>query len=77
MDRRDFNTLGVGGDDLIEAFVQTVLCVKAIDRMARMLLTKKGELRMKLFRSLDEDASLIEEIQCGLRGAESVVNDAS
>lgn len=77
MDRRDFNTLGVGGDDLIEAFVQTVMCVKAIDRMAAMLLTKKGELRMKLFRSLNEDASLIEEIQAGARGAAPVVADAT
>jgi hypothetical protein len=77
MDRRDFNAVGIGGDDLIEAFVQTVLCVKAIDRMAQTLLTKKGELRMKLFRSLDDDASLIDEIQAGMRGAEQVGDDVA
>ena len=34
MDRRDFNHLGLGLDDLIEAYIQTVLSTIAIDRMA-------------------------------------------
>ena len=38
MDRRDFNTLGLGLDDLIEAYVQTVLSVTAIDRMCQSLM---------------------------------------
>ena len=62
MDRRDFNKLGLGPDDLIEAYVQTVLAVSAIDRMAQTLLTKKKRLRRKLFRSLDDDPKLLSEI---------------
>lgn len=39
MDRKDFNTLGIGIDDLIDAYVQTVLSVIAIDRMCQRLMT--------------------------------------
>ncbi len=62
MDRKDFNMLGVGMDDLIEAFIQTVLTVIAIDKMAQNLLSSKGTFRLKLFQSLDNDASLLKEI---------------
>jgi hypothetical protein len=68
MDRKDFNTVGVGSDDLIEAYIQTVLATKAIDEMARKILTKKGELRHKLFGSLDEDPILLQEIRDGSEG---------
>ncbi len=62
MDRKDFNKVGIGGDDLIEAYVQTVLCTRAIDRMCGTLLTKKGELRYRLFASLSDDAALQDEV---------------
>lgn len=62
MDRRDFNKLGVGVDDLIEAYIQTVLSMVAIDKMAQTLMNKKGKFRMRLFKSLNDDTSLIEEI---------------
>ena len=62
MDRKDFNLIGVGLDDLIEAYIQTVLATVAIDRMAASLLSKKGSLRMKLFRSLNDDPVLADEI---------------
>ena len=62
MDRKDFNTLGVGMDDLIEAYIQTVLSIVAIDEMAKTLLNTKGLFRMKLFKSLDNDESLLKEI---------------
>ncbi|MEZ4429939.1 MAG: hypothetical protein R3A51_19855 [Nannocystaceae bacterium] len=65
MDRRDFNKLGLGLDDLIEAFIQTVLSVTAIDRLARSLVTRKGRFRSKLFRSLNDDAALLREIVPG------------
>jgi hypothetical protein len=39
MDRKDFNTLGIGIDDLIDAYVQTVLSVIAIDRMCQRLMS--------------------------------------
>lgn len=62
MDRRDFNLLGAGLDDLIEGFIQTVLSVIAIDRMAQNLITQKGKLRRKLFRSLNDDEQLLSEV---------------
>lgn len=62
MDRRDFNRMGVGLDDLIEAFIQTVLSTIAIDKMAKQLYTKKGKFSMRLFKSLNDDAALINEI---------------
>ncbi|MFK7772874.1 MAG: hypothetical protein AB8F94_12070 [Saprospiraceae bacterium] len=63
MDRRDFNKLGVGLDDLIEAFIQTVLSMVAIDKMAKALVNKNGKFRMKLFKSLNDDMGLIDEIK--------------
>ncbi|MEM6318499.1 MAG: hypothetical protein AAF960_12575 [Bacteroidota bacterium] len=63
MDRRDFNKLGVGLDDMIEAYIQTVLSMVAIDKMARTLMNKQGKFRMKLFKNLNDDAGLINEIK--------------
>ena len=40
MDRKDFNSLGIGVDDLIDAYVQTVMSVIAIDRMCQRLMTE-------------------------------------
>ncbi len=68
MDRRDFNRVGIGCDGLIEAYIQTVLATVAVDRMAKMLLTKKGELRMALFRSLNDDPTLQDEVMAANRG---------
>ncbi len=62
MDSKDFNTLGIGLDDLIEAYIQTVLTIVAIDKMSQTLLNKKGQFRPKLFKSLDNDESLFNEI---------------
>ncbi len=62
MDRKDFNNLGIGIDELIEAYIQTVLSTLAIDQMAQSLVSTKGQLRMKLFRSLNDDDALIAEI---------------
>lgn len=62
MDRRDFNKLGVGLDDLIEAYVQTVLSTIAIDRMAIQLFNQKGKFRKRLFRSLNDDPTLLNEL---------------
>ena len=62
MDNRDFNRLGVGLDDLIEAYIQTVLSTIAIDRMAKNLVTKKGKFRREFFRTINPDPALMEEI---------------
>jgi len=63
MDRRDFNRLGIGLDDLIEAYIQTVLSMVSIDRMAQALVNKQGRFRIKLFKSLNDDMSLLNEIK--------------
>jgi len=62
VDRRDFNLLGLGLDDLIEAYIQTVLASLAIDRLASALVTQKGKLRQRLFRSLNDDPALLNEL---------------
>ena len=49
-------------DDLIEAYIQTVLSTVAIDKMCKTLYNSKGRFRMKLFTSLNNDATLINEI---------------
>lgn len=62
MDRRDFNKIGVGLDDLLEAYIQTVLSTIAIDKMSVSLINSKGKFRLKLFKSLNDDIRLIDEI---------------
>ncbi len=70
MDQRDFNRLGVSLDDLIDAFVQTVQAVTAIDRLAQSLISAKNRFRFRLFRSLNDDLRLIDEIRRGERLSE-------
>jgi hypothetical protein len=62
MDRRDFNKMGIGLDDLVDAYIQTVLSMIAIDKIAEMLFNSKNRFRARLFRSLDDDQALIDEI---------------
>ncbi len=62
-DRRDFNKLGIGLDDLIEGYIQTVLSMVAIDKMAQTLFNKQSKFRMRLFKSLNNDKSLLDEIK--------------
>ncbi len=63
MDRKDFNRLGISVDDLIEGYIQSVLATIAIDKMATTLINKKGRFKSRLFRSLNDDPSLFEEIK--------------
>lgn len=65
MDRKDFNSLGVGIDDLIDAFLQTVLSTVAIDKLATSLVTRKGKFKKKLYKSLNDDPVLLNEIYFG------------
>lgn len=62
VDSRDFNKLGVGMDDLIEGYVQTVMSVSAIDQMAAELVNSKRQFRRKLFLSMNPDLKLADEI---------------
>ncbi|MFC1705732.1 hypothetical protein ACFL59_02785 [Planctomycetota bacterium] len=62
LDRKDFGKLGLGLDDLIEAFVQSVFAARAIDDLARQLMKRGGGFRYELFQSLNNDAVLLNEI---------------
>ncbi len=62
-DRRDFNKLGIGLDELIEAYVQTTLSMIGIDKLALQLMSSKGQFKMNLFKSLNRDQTLINEIK--------------
>ncbi|KAF9208369.1 hypothetical protein BGZ59_010679 [Podila verticillata] len=64
MDRKDFNQLGLGIDDMIDAYIQTVLSVIAIDKMClRLMKGNNGqEFDLDLFRALCPDAALWQEI---------------
>ena len=66
MDRRDFNVLGMGIDDLIDAYIQTILSVVAIERMCKFLMPD-GKFSLPLFRSVCDDDALLKEIEQGLR----------
>jgi len=59
---RDFNSLGISMDDLIESYIATVLSVIAIDKMACRLLDPKGRFDMELFSALNPDDVLCAEI---------------
>ncbi len=62
MDGRDFNRLGLGLDDLIEAYLQTIMSMIAIDEMCDQLITKARRFRRRLFGSLVADETLGAEI---------------
>eukprot|EP00884_Botryococcus_braunii_P021798 jgi/Botrbrau1/8301/Bobra.0251s0027.2 len=62
MDSRDFNLVGIGLDDLIEAYMQTVMAMTAIDSLADKLVTSHGNFRHKLFTSLNPDPALLDEL---------------
>ncbi len=62
MDNKDFNRLGIGVDDLIEAFIQTTLSTIAIDRMAAVLINSQGRFRIKRFSGVNDDPALLQEI---------------
>lgn len=63
MDRKDFNSLGLGLDHIIEAYIQTVLSTIAIDKMAKKLLTKENLFNHRFFSSITADKKLLEEIK--------------
>jgi len=62
MDTRDFNKLGLGTDDLIDAFIQTVMATIAIDKLAQQLMKDPSTFNRELFRSLNKDEALMKEL---------------
>lgn len=63
MDNRDFNRLGIGLDDLIEGYLQSVLAMTAIDHMAQRLLSAKGRFKRRFFGDINPDPALLDEIR--------------
>ncbi|MCW7551938.1 hypothetical protein NX722_04645 [Endozoicomonas gorgoniicola] len=63
MDNRDFNRLGVALDDLIEAYIQSVMAITAIDTMADSLLTQRGKFRRSFFGIVNSDTALNAELR--------------
>ena len=67
MDTKDFNTLGIGIDDVIQAYVQTVMSAIAIDKMAKILINENddGTIQFDIdcFDGLNRDLELHEDIK--------------
>ncbi len=62
MDRRDYRRLGLGIDDLIDVFVQSVMATRAVDDMATRLVSDDGDFDRNLYRALSNDETLLAEI---------------
>ncbi|KAJ2353791.1 hypothetical protein IWW50_004773 [Coemansia erecta] len=62
MDSKDFNQLGIGTDDLIDGYIQTVLSVIAIDKLCQRLLASDGSFDHELFGRLNPDDALLDEL---------------
>lgn len=62
LSEQEFETLGLGLDDLIDAYVQTVMATVAIDQMARQLGDPVAGLDLTAFAALNNDPGLIGEL---------------
>jgi len=62
LDSRDFNKLGLGLDDLIEGYIQSILAMIAIDKLCKELVNQKNSFRYRLFKSFVPDDVLSEEL---------------
>ena len=62
MDRRDFDSMGIGLDELIDAMVQTCLATVAIDRMAEHLCPD-GVFELERLSAINDDPGLVAEIR--------------
>jgi len=62
MDMKDFNKLGLGLDELIDAYIQTCLATLAIDQMACRLTDEQGRFDQQYYAELNKDQGLLREI---------------
>lgn len=62
LSEQEFETLGLGLDDLIDAYVQTVMATVAIDHMAIKLSDPITGLDLTAFAAMDNDPGLIREL---------------
>lgn len=53
---------GLSIDNLVDAYIQTVLGTLAIDQLAEQLVDENGKFNLRLFESLDSDDGLIHEV---------------
>ncbi|CAG8489016.1 22412_t:CDS:2, partial [Racocetra persica] len=60
VDQKEFDTTGLGIDDLIDAYVQTVLSIIAIDKMCQKLFVNH-EFNFELYRTLNPDDVLLDD----------------
>jgi hypothetical protein len=58
----DFNQLGIGLDDLIDGYIQTVLAVISIDKFCESFLNEKNELNYQAFKYLNSDEKFVMEL---------------
>ncbi len=63
MDNQSFDELGVSVDDLIDGYIQTVLSIIAIDKMCARLLDQDNKFKYDLYRELNFDDALFDEIK--------------
>ena len=63
MDNQSFDELGVSVDDLIDGYIQTVLPIIAIDKMCARLLDQDNKFKYDLYRELNFDDALFDEIK--------------
>jgi hypothetical protein len=61
MDQKNFHKLGLGLDDLVNAYIQTVIAAVSIDKMS-VTLNKGNVFDRELFKSMNPDAVLCNEI---------------
>ncbi|CAG8499485.1 21653_t:CDS:2 [Cetraspora pellucida] len=61
VDQKEFDITGFGIDDLIDAYVQTVLSIIAIDKMCQKLFVN-NEFSFELYRTLNPDDVLLDEL---------------
>ncbi|CAG8791586.1 3950_t:CDS:2, partial [Dentiscutata erythropus] len=57
-DQKEFDIAGLGIDELIDAYVQTVLSIIAIDKMCQKLLVN-NEFNFELYHTLNPDNVLL------------------
>ena len=62
MDSEEFSELGIGSDDLIDGFIQTILSTIAIDKFCDKILLDDFTINYDLFKMLNSDDKLLEEI---------------
>lgn len=62
VDDDGMKSMGIGIDDVVDVFMQTVYCTLAIDNMCKKLTMEDGELNMQLLKELNPDPRLLAEV---------------